>query len=79
MHGVDKMDTEGNAQEGKLKILKEVGLGWMGLKRVEKIMVLDWGQSEMVVNSCLEDVERRKRLKRMWKLVPQVVKKERSE
>ena len=30
----------------------------MGLTGVEKIMVLDWGRCEMVVNSCLEeDVE----------------------
>ena len=26
----------------------------------------------MMVNSCLEDLEGRMRLKRMWKLVPQV-------
>ena len=30
----------------------------------------------MVVNSCLEDLEGRVRLKRMWKLVPQTGKKE---
>ena len=42
--------------------------------RVEKIMVLEWGQSEMV-NSCLEDLEVRMRLKRMWKLIPQAKKK----
>ena len=29
---------------------------WMGLTRVEKVMVLDWGQFEMAVNSCLEDL-----------------------
>jgi len=29
-----------------------------------------------VVNSCLESLERRMRLKRMWKLVLQVGKKE---
>ena len=28
MHGVDEMDTEGNAKEGKLEILMEEGLGW---------------------------------------------------
>ena len=27
MHGVDKMDTEGNSKEGKLENLKEEGLG----------------------------------------------------
>jgi len=42
---------------------------------VEKIMVLKWGQSEMVENSDLEDQEGRMRLKRMWKLIPQVGKK----
>ena len=40
MHGVDKMDKKGNSEEGKLVIWKEEGLG-RGLKRVEKIMVLD--------------------------------------
>ena len=56
----------------------EEGLGWGRgrLTRVENIMVLDWGRSEMVVNSCLEDLEGRMRLKRMWKLVPQVEKTE---
>ena len=47
----------------------------MGLTWVEKIMVLDGGRSEMVVNSCLEDLEGRMRLKRMWKFVPQAGKK----
>ena len=46
------------------------------LTGVEKIMVLNWGRSEMVVNSCLEGREGRMRLKRMWKLVPQTGKKE---
>ena len=27
MHWVDKMDTEGNSQEGKLEIWKDEGLG----------------------------------------------------
>ena len=30
MHGVDKMDTEGNSQEGKLEIWKGERLGWNG-------------------------------------------------
>ena len=30
MHGVDKMDTEGNSQEGKLEIWKVEGSGWCG-------------------------------------------------
>ena len=34
---------------------------WMGLTRVEWV-VLDWGRSEMVVNSCLEYLEGRMRL-----------------
>ena len=28
MHGVDKMETEGNSKEGKLGIWKEEGFGW---------------------------------------------------
>ena len=48
----------------------------MWVNGVEKIVVLDWGRSEMVVNSCLEDLEGRMRLKRMWKLIPQVGEKE---
>ena len=28
MHGVDKMNTEGNSQRGKLEIWKKYGLGW---------------------------------------------------
>ena len=48
MHGVDKMDTEENSQEGKLEIWKEEGLGWCvgergGLIWLENIMVLVWG------------------------------------
>ena len=39
--------------------------------RVEKIKVLDWGRSEMVVNSCLEDLKGRMTLKRLWKSIPQ--------
>ena len=75
MYGVDKMDTEENSQEGKLEIWKEEGLGVGGLTRAENIMVLDGGRSEMVLNSCLEDLEGRIRLKGMWKLVPQVGKR----
>ena len=51
------------------------GIGGGALMRVEMIMVLDCGQSEMVLNSCLEYVEGRMKLKRMWKLIPQVGKK----
>ena len=55
-----------NSQEGKLENWKEKGLGGgEGLTRVEKIMALDWRLSEMVVNSCLEDLEERMRFKRM--------------
>ena len=43
--------------------------------KVEKIMVWDWGGSEMLVNSCLEDLEGRMRLKRMRKFVLQLGKK----
>ena len=38
-HGVDKMDTEGNSQEAKSGRRRV----WVGLARVERIMVLDWG------------------------------------
>jgi len=80
MHGVDKMYTEGDSQEEELEIWKEDGLGKFGgggLTRVENIMVLVWGWSEMVVNSCLEDLEQRMTLKRMWqRLFPQLGKKE---
>ena len=41
----------------------------MGLTKGEKIMVLNWGRSVIVVNSGLEDREGRMRLKRMWKLI----------
>ena len=34
--------------------LEGEGIGW-GLMRVENILVLDWGRSEMAVNSSLED------------------------
>ena len=50
-------------------------MGSGGLTRVEKIMVLNWGQSEMAVNFCLEYLEGKMRLKRVWKLMPQVRKK----
>ena len=43
---------------------------------MEKIVVLHLGQAEMVINSCLEDLGRRIRLKRTWKLVPQAGKKD---
>ena len=37
------------------------GLGWREgvLTRAEKVMVLDWGQSEVAVNSCVEYLEGR--------------------
>ena len=49
----------------------------MGLTRTEKV-VSDWALSEMVVNSCLKDLEGRMTLKRMLKLVPQVGKKKKK-
>ena len=41
----------------------EGGIGLCGtvLTRVEKIMLLDWRRSEMVVNSCLDNLEGRMR------------------
>ena len=50
--------------------------GWW-VTRVEKIVVLDWGRYQMVVNGCLEDLEGSMRLK-MWKLVPRVGEKNRG-
>ena len=50
------------------KCRRRIGVG--GFTRVEKIMILEWGRSEMVVNSYLEDLGGRMRLKRMWKLIP---------
>ena len=54
---------------------KILGMAVGGLMGVKKIMVLDEGLSEMVVNSCLEDLEGRMKLKRMWKLIPKAGKK----
>ena len=45
---------------------------WVGLTKVGKIMVLDWGQSKIAVNNSLQDLEGRVRLKRMWNLIPQL-------
>ena len=70
MQGVDKMDTEVNCQEGKTGNY----FCRSGLMEGEKIMVLDRG-GEQVVNINLEDQGGRMRLKRMWKLLPQVGKK----
>ena len=61
-----------NLQGGKTG---ELGGIWVVFMRVEKIMVLDWGRSEMVVNSCFQDLEVGMRLKRMWKLMPQMGEK----
>ena len=43
MHGVDKMDTEANNQEGKTGSLEGVGLSGRGIMGVQKIMVFDGG------------------------------------
>ena len=45
-----------------------------GLAGVEKIMVLDGGREEIVVNSCFEDLEGRVGLKRVWEFIPKVGK-----
>ena len=42
---------------------------------VEKIMVLDGGRQEMVVNSCFEDLEGRVVLKRVWEFIPKTGEK----
>ena len=49
--------------------------GWGGLIGVEKIMVLNGGRQEMVVNSCFEELEGRMGLKRAWEFVSEVRKK----
>ena len=66
-HGAYKMDTTRTSGR-KTRNLKEVG--------VEKIMVLDGGRLEMVVNSCFEDLEERVGLKRVWSFVPKTGKTE---
>ena len=42
---------------------------------MEKIVVLDGGRLEVVVNSCFEDLEGRVGLKRVWEFVPKAGKK----
>ena len=42
---------------------------------VEKIVVLDGGRQEVVVNSCFEGLEGRMGLKRVWEFIPKVEKK----
>ena len=71
MDGLHKMDTERISKVGKTE-------NWVELMNVEKIIVLEWRLSEMGVNICLEDRERKMRLKRMWKLIPQAGKKKRN-
>ena len=46
-----------------------------GLTGVEKIMVLDGGREEMVVNSCFEDLERRVGLQRVREFVQEAGKR----
>ena len=41
-------------------------------------MVMDGGRHEMVVNSCVEDLERGVGLKRVWEFVSEVGKKKRG-
>ena len=48
---------------------------WGGLTGVEKIEDLDGGRSEVVVNSCFEDLEGRIGLRREWEFIPKVGKK----
>ena len=67
------MRGRGNARVGREGYISKI-LGGLrgGLTVGEKTMILDGGRLEMVVNSCLEDLEERMRSKRMWKLDPQV-------
>ena len=70
-----------NSQKGKDHRRKEGklergGLTWEGLMGIEKIMIADGESPETVVNSCLEAMEGKMRLKRLrTKLIPQVEKK----
>ena len=66
------MDTTGTFRK-EAGNLKEVGLG--GLTGVEKILVLDGGRSEVVVNNSFEGLEGRMGLKRVWEFIPKVGKK----
>ena len=45
------------------------------LAGVEKIMVLDGGRKEVVMNICFEDLEGRVGLKRVWEFIPKAGKK----
>ena len=58
-------------QEGKAGNLKEVGLGWINGGRKDR----GFG-SEVVVNSCFEDLEGRMGLNKEWEFIPKVGKKE---
>ena len=42
---------------------------------MEKIVVLDGGRQEVVVNSCFEDLEGRVGLKKVWEFIPKVGEK----
>ena len=48
---------------------------WGGLMEVEKIIVLDGGRLETLVNSCFEDEEGRMGLKSVWVFAPKAGKK----
>ena len=54
--------------------MKEVGFGW--INGDVKIVVLDGGRCEVVLNSCFEGLGGRVGLKRVWEFVPEVRKKE---
>jgi len=66
---VNKMDTTGTFRKESMEF--EGG----GLTGVEKIMVLDGGRYEIVVNGCFEDLEGGVGLKRVWEFVPETGKK----
>ena len=57
---MDKMETEGTSKVKLENWKEEEGSGW-GYRGEKKIMVLDWRRSEMVVNSCLDNMEGRMR------------------
>ena len=67
------MDAKGNPRRKNWKFGRRRDSG--GVNEGTEDQGLYWGRSVMVLNSCLEDLEGRMRLKWMFNLVPQVGKK----
>ena len=72
--GSTKSIKKQTLRKEKLEILEgELESG--RLTGAENIIVFEWGRSDMVGKGCLEDLDGRMRLKKMWQLVPQVGEK----